>query len=149
MRRQLVAREADDSRGGERQQILEMLWMDEPGHGFVGRDAGRYEDREHHGISGPPFAALAPRQERDRERNRGERVAAVVDQVGEERNRTGQQEHDSLEDRGDAEDREADGDRVYAGVRSDDRTVDGTVRVRVPMALPVLVVIVIVIVTCR
>ena len=132
-RRELVAGEADDSGGGEREQILEVLRMDEPAHGFEGRDAGRHEDREHHCVSGPPFAALAPRQEHDREGNRGERVAAVVDQVGEQRNRTGQQEHDGLEDRGDAEDREADGDRTYAGTRSDDRTVDGTVGVRVPV----------------
>ena len=85
-------------------------------------------------------------QERDREGDRRERVAAVVDQVGEERNRTGQQEHDGLEDRGDAENREADGDRTYAGARSDDRTVDGTVGVRVPVIVILIVVVIVIVI---
>ena len=70
-----------------------------------------------------------------------ERVAAVVDQVREQRDGPGQREHDRLQHRGDCEDPEADRDGAHAGAGPDDRRVDLAVRV------PVVSVVVVVVVT--
>ena len=45
---------------------------------------------------GEPLAADAAEVERDPERHRGERVAEVVDQVGEQRDRAGEREDREL-----------------------------------------------------
>jgi hypothetical protein len=54
------------------------------------------EDGEHDGVAGPPFSASTDREERGAERYRSQRVPDVVDQVREERNRPGEDEHDRL-----------------------------------------------------
>ena len=61
--------------------------MDEPQDRLVEGDAGRDEDREHDGEAGDLLAAGAAQEERDPERHRGQRVAEVVDQIGEQRDR--------------------------------------------------------------
>ena len=64
---------------------MEVLRVDEPVHGFNPGDQRTDEDREHDRIPGPTLAPFAPQQERDAQRNRRERIAAVVDQIREQR----------------------------------------------------------------
>ena len=115
-----------------------MLRVDEALDRLVERDAGGDEDREHDGEPGQLLAAEAAQEERDPERDRRQRVAEVVDQVGEQRDRTGQDEDRELKQRGDYQDGEADRDGLDAGARADDRAVDEPVRVAVA-ALGVIV----------
>jgi hypothetical protein len=61
------------------------------------RDAGRDEDREHDGEAGELLAAYRAEEEGDPERYRGERITDVVDQVGEERDRAGEDEDAGLD----------------------------------------------------
>ena len=73
-----------------------MLRVDEAHDRHVERDAGGDEDREDDGEPGESLAADAPQEERDSERDRGERVAEVVDQVGEQRDRAREREDREL-----------------------------------------------------
>ena len=70
--------------------------MDEALDRLVEGDAGGDEDREHDGEPGELLAAEGAQEERDPERHRGQRVAEVVDQVGEQRDRAGEDEDRGL-----------------------------------------------------
>ena len=58
--------------------------VDEALDGLTERDQGADEDSEHHREAGPALAAGAAEEEGDAERDRRQRVAEVVDQVGEQ-----------------------------------------------------------------
>ena len=103
--------------------------MNEAHDRHVERNAGRDEDREDDGETGEPFAADAPEVEGDAERDRGQRVAEVVDQVGEESDGAGEREDRELRSGRDPEDDEADRNGLDAFVRADDRAIDESVRV--------------------
>ena len=62
--------------------------MDQPLDRLVEGDAGGEEDRGDDGEAGELLAAEAAEEERDAERDRGKRVAEVVDQIGEQRDRS-------------------------------------------------------------
>src|SRR5215211_2925001 len=111
----LVADEADHPGCGQRPQVRELLRMDEALNRLVERDTGTDEDREDDEEPGKLLGTEAPQVEGDPERDRRRRVAEVVDQVGEQRDRTGQDEDRQLEQRGDYQDGEADRDRFDAG----------------------------------
>ena len=91
--------------------------------GYARRDEDRCNDR----VTGPAFATRTSEEERDTERNRGQCVTDVVDQVGEERDGVGQQEHQGLQRRGDGEYCQADRDGSNAGAGANDRRVDEAV----------------------
>ena len=93
---QLVSEKADDARDGERPEVAEMLGVNQSLDGLERRDGRRGEDREHDRVSGPPFAAVTAGKERDGERDRGQRVATVVDQVREQGDGTREDEDDRL-----------------------------------------------------
>ena len=78
----LVPDEADHPGGGEHPEVGQVLRVDEALDRLVERDAGRDEDREHDGEPGELLGAEVAQEERDPERDRGQRVAEVVDQVG-------------------------------------------------------------------
>ena len=61
--------------------------MDEPPDRLDERDTSADEDREDDGEAGDPLAAGGTEEEGDTERNGGERVARVVDEIREERHR--------------------------------------------------------------
>jgi hypothetical protein len=132
---EFVSDESDDPRDGERAEVAEMLGMNQSLDRLECRDGRRREDREHDRVSGPPFAAFTAGKERDRERDRGERVAPVVNQVREQCDGTREDEHDCLQGCGDRENREADRHRAYAGARADDRAVHAAVSVAVRVVL--------------
>jgi hypothetical protein len=74
--RELVPDEADHPGGGEPSEVIEVLRMNEPTDRFGRGDGRGREDRRDDRVPGPLLAALAPEPERDRKRNRGERIAA-------------------------------------------------------------------------
>jgi hypothetical protein len=105
--------------------------LDEAHDRLVERDAGRDEDGEDDGEPGELFASGASEKERDAERDRGEGVADVVDQVGEQRDRVREREDRELRCGRDGEDCEARCDCADAGARAQDRAVDEAVGVPV------------------
>ena len=86
-RRELVADKADDAGRGEHPQVGQVLRVDEALDRHVERDAGGDEDRENDREPGESLAAHAAQKERDPERDRGQGIAEVVDQVGQQRDR--------------------------------------------------------------
>jgi hypothetical protein len=93
------------------------------------RHAGAGEDGEHYREPRIPFCASGSQQESGSERQRGEGVARVVDQVGEQGDAAGGDVDRALRDRGDREDRERNGDGSYPLPRPGNRRVDQAVRV--------------------
>ena len=94
--------------------MRELFGVEEPLDCFVAGDAGGDEDCRDDGQPGELFAAVRTEQERDPKGHGGERVADVVDQVGEQRDAAGGDEDDRLKGGGQAEDAEADGDGADA-----------------------------------
>jgi len=119
--------------------MSEVLGVEEPLDGFVQGDAGGDEDRQHDRETGELLAPEAAEEERDSERYGLECVAEVVDQVGEKRNQVGYEEDQELRDRGDTENRKAERNCFDAFARTNDRTVDESVRMAVIMRAAVLV----------
>ena len=104
------------------------------------RDECADEDREHDCEPGEPLAAQAAQEEREPERNRGERVAEVVDQVGEQRHAERARVDERLRERGHCENDEAQRDRADAGAGTQDRPVDEAVGMLVLVFMVVLAV---------
>jgi hypothetical protein len=142
--RHLVAREADERRDGDRNQVRHVPGVQQPVERLVGgQRRGRRDRRHDHDpgqVLGPPVAIgiaagrrAAGEQERDRERHRGERVGGVVQRVAEQRDRPGRRRHDRLDARGRPEHGERDPERSHAlGAGFEGRVdlVGGLVRMR-------------------
>jgi hypothetical protein len=92
---------------------------------LVERDASGDEDCEHDSKSGELLATEGAQVEGDPERDGGERVAEVVDQVGEERDRVREDEDGDL-----SGGREAEDARLIATVRTParERTIERSTR---------------------
>ena len=116
----LVPDEADHPGGSKYPQMCEVLRVDEAHDRLVQRYAGTDEDREDDRQTREFLTPERPEEERDPERHCGQRIAVVVDQVGEERDRPREDEHDRLSSRGDPEDCQADRDGLDAFARADD-----------------------------
>src|SRR5438270_13612962 len=119
--------------------MRERVRMDEPQDRLIQRNAGRNEDRQHNREPSQLLAAHASQGEGDPERHRRQRVTEVVDQVGKQRDRMREHKNEQLPDRSEPEDEQAERDRLDALPRTDDRTIDETMRVTmttvaVPMA---------------
>ena len=108
-----------------------MLGVDQPVDRLAEGDAGADEDRRDDEVAGVLLGLEGAHQEGGAERHRGERVADVVDQVGEQRDRAAEDEDDDLRRRRDAEDQQADEDRAEPLARAFDRGVDQPVAVAV------------------
>lgn len=104
----------------------QILRMEEALDGLVEGCAGRDEDRQDDDEAGDLLGAEALEEEGDAEGNRGQRIAEVVDEVGEERNRAREDEDGELCEGGRREDPQAERDRAYTFARADDRAVDET-----------------------
>jgi hypothetical protein len=111
--------------------VLKLLRVEQPQNRFVERDAGGDEDGEDDGIAGPALGAAAPKQEGGPDGERGQGVAAVVDQVGEQRDAAREDEDERLRGGGAAEHAEADEDRANAGAGAQNRAIHEPVRVTV------------------
>src|SRR5437588_243727 len=103
----LVPDEAHESGPRERPQVRQVLRVYEAQNRLVERDAGRDEDRKHHGEAGKLLAADAPQVEGDPERHGRERVSEVMDQVCEESDRARERKDEELYAGGEAEDNQA------------------------------------------
>jgi hypothetical protein len=109
--------------------VLELLGVQQAQHSFLQRDAGGDEDREHDGVAGPAFGAGAAKEEGGADRERRQRVATVVDQVGEQGDAAGEEEDERLGHCRRGEHAEADQDGTDTGAGAENRPVDETVRV--------------------
>src|SRR6266581_5475677 len=119
--------------------MRERVRMDEPQDRLVQRNAGRDEDRQHDREPRQLLAAHAAQEESDPERHRRQRVTEVVDQVGKQRDRIREQKDEQLPDRGKTENEQTERDRLNALARTDDRTIDETMRVAMTsIAVPVV-----------
>ncbi len=131
LRRYLVPDETDHTGCGERPEMSQMLGVNEPQDGLVEGDTGGDEDRQHDRQAGDLLTADAAEEEGDPERDRGQCVAEVVDQVREQRDRAGEREDRKLDPGRDPEHSEADRDCLHTLARADDRAVNQAMRVAV------------------
>jgi hypothetical protein len=118
--------------------VCEVLRVDEPQDGLVQRDARGDEDREHDCESREPLPAGASQKEGDAERDGGQCVSVVMDQVSKEGDRPGEHEDERLSSRSDREHGKANRDGFDAFTRPDDRAVYESVRVAVITVLVVV-----------
>ena len=129
---ELVADKADHARGRKYPEVGELLRVDQPLDRLVQRDDRADEDRCNDRESCNLLAAKRAQEESDPERDRGERVAEVVNQVGEQRDASRQHVDRRLHERGCEENGERDRDCFDALPRANDGRVDKAVRMPVP-----------------
>ena len=98
-RRDLVPHEADGPGDAERQQVVDVLRVEQAVDGLEGGDARAEEDRRDDEVARALLRADRAQQERGTERDRRRRVADVVDQVGEQRHAAGGDEDERLRER--------------------------------------------------
>jgi hypothetical protein len=89
--------------------------VDEPLDGLTECDKCADEDCEHDSQPTQAFAARAPQVKGNAERNRRQSIAEVVDQICEQGNTQRAVVDESLSERSDREDGEAEGDGLDAG----------------------------------
>jgi hypothetical protein len=127
----LVPDEPNRAGGGERPEMSEVLGVEEALDRLVQGDAGGDEDRQHHRVTGQLLAPKATKEEGDAERQGRKRVAEVVNQIGEQGNRVRNEEDRELRSRSETENRKAECNRLDAFARTNNRTVNETVRMAV------------------
>jgi hypothetical protein len=104
--------------------------VDEP----LDRDESADKDREHDRETGQTFSFEAAEEEGEAERDRGQRIAEVVDQVGKQRDAECARVDECLCDCRECENGQAPRDGSDAGAGAKDRTIDQPVRVLVLLA---------------
>jgi len=119
--------------------VRDGLGVDEAIHGLPERDARRHQDREHDGVACPPLGASGAEEEGRSDRDSGEGVPEVVDEIGQKGNAPGEGVDARLSQGCRTEDRQADehGAKPLAG--ADDRGIDPSVRVAAGMRIVVRV----------
>ena len=140
--REFVARKADNTSHDQNRKVREVLRMDESGDCFNPSNGRGGEDRQHDGIARPPFPAVALQPERDPERDGGERITGVVNQVGEQCDRPRQGEHKNLQRGRHTEDGEAPKHSAHTVTGAHDRRVDASMRISVPMTMTMTMIVV-------
>jgi len=118
--------------------VSQVFRVEEALDGLVQCDTSRDEDRKHHSEARELLAPEAAEEERGTERNGGQRIAEVVNEVGEQRDRVREQEDRELGQSGQAEDRKAECDCFDTFARSDYRTIDKAVGVAMGMRVIVM-----------
>src|SRR5580700_171269 len=116
-----------------------MRWrarMNEPLHRLDARYARAYEDRGDDREASTTLSQIRTKRERDPERDSGQRIAEVVDQIGEQSNAATRHENRRLHDGGQSKHRKREQDRPDA--------LSGTLDavIHQPMRVPVGVVVV-------
>ena len=117
--------------GGEHPEMGRCCGWIKPLDRLVERDAGADEDRGDDERARRASRRGRAEEEGDPERDRGECVAEVVDQVGEQRDAAGGKEDRGLRKRRDEKDCERDRNGLDALVRANDRSVNKPVRMTV------------------
>src|SRR5215218_7689221 len=120
--------------------------MDQALNRFIGCDTGGDEDREDDGEACELLYADGAEEKGDPERDGCERVAGVVDQVGEERHRAGEQEDGSLGESGQREYAEAQRHGPDPLARAEDGAIDEAARVAVLSGGRVVVIVAVLVV---
>ena len=128
---EFVAEKADHARGDENRKVRQCLRVDEPVQRFNPGNGRGDENGEHDRVARPPFTPIAPQPERDPERDGRERITRVVNQVGEQCDRTRQRENKELHPCRNAKDRQAPKHGMHPITRAHDRRVDPSVRMTV------------------
>ena len=111
--------------------MIQRLGVDQPVDGFERGDTCRDEDRRHNGIDGPTFPPPIGSDECKTQRDGGQGVTGVVDEVRQQGHRAREREHDQLKRCCHTKDREARSHHPNALTRSDDGRIDEAVRVSV------------------
>jgi hypothetical protein len=111
----LVSAEPDDAGKCEQPELRQRPWVDEPLDGLTERDKSADEDCEHDSQPTQTFAACAPQVKGDSKRNRRQSVAEVVDQICQQGNTQCAVVDESLSERSDRENGEAERDGFDAG----------------------------------
>lgn len=135
LRGDFVPDEADRSGDRENREVGEIARVNQPIRRLDRGHRCGCEDRQHDGVTGPTLAPLTAEPERDAERNGGQRVTAVVDQVGKQRDRVRSGEDDRLQGRSPGEDGKTPGNGANPFTRTNDGRVDPS------MCMPVIVVV--------
>jgi hypothetical protein len=113
-----IARESDRTGQRQRGQVIGCARMQQAVNCHIAGYAGADEN---HGDDKQARVALSPlgaQQKGDTERNRSERVAKVVDQIGEQRDAAGRDEDQRLHGGGQTEDAQRDPDCAQTGSRA-------------------------------
>ena len=127
-----VAQVADAPRGGQRPERGRRTRVDQAADRLEARDERGDEDRRD---DGQPRVALRPpraQRECDPERDGGERVPAVVNEIRQQRHAPRYGKHGRLDDRCRRQHRKRQRDRSHPRAGALDRVVDETVAVTVP-----------------
>lgn len=109
--------------------------MDQSHDRLVESNAGADEDHQHDEVTCPPLRLRASHPERNTERYRSQRVAEIVNEVGEQRDTTAHDEDRHLHSRRDREHGKADQHGTDASPRADYRAINDAVRVAVTMSV--------------
>jgi hypothetical protein len=129
-----VAGPAEQAGGGEGDEVVDLLGVDQSPHRLDPGDAGGDEDRQDDEVAGAALGPLRAQGEGDPERDRRRRVAEVVDQVGEQGDAAGEDEDRRLRSRRQPEDQQREEDSADPLARALDRGVDEPMGVAMPVA---------------
>ena len=135
----LVPGKSDDACGREPPEVRQVTGVDEPLDGLHERNAGTHENREDDKEACEALATGAAEEEGQSERDGGQRVTEVVNEVGEEGDaqRPGVQE--GLNQRCHGQDTQADGNRANACARAQNGAVYQAMRVAVTSCVRMVV----------
>ena len=114
-RGELVSEEANRARCGEHAQVVERLRVYEALDRLVERNTRGEEDRQDDEEAGQFLAPIGAKPKRDAKWHGGERIAEVMDHVGQERDRPRGDEDRRLDGGGQTEPGGGDGDGGDAG----------------------------------
>lgn len=129
----LVPDEPNRAGGCKYPQMREVLGVQEALDGLIQGDTGGDEDHQDDCETGQLLAPETAKEEGDAEWYGGERVAEVVNQIGEQRNRVRDEEDRDLRNRGETENRKAECNRLDAFARTNNRAIDESMRMTVIM----------------
>ena len=125
----LVADEAEGACTRERPQVCQLLGLDEAHDRLVERNVGGNEDSQYHGETREPLSAEGAQKEGDPHRECCQRIAKVVNEVGQECDRPREGKDGDLCAGSQAEDGKALADRCNTGSGTDDRPIEKPVGV--------------------
>jgi len=127
--RKLIPEKANERRDHQHRKMREIARVDQAIDRFHRGYRRRREDRQHDRISRVRFAAVGSEPERNAQGNCCQRVAAVVDEIGEQRDGTRHQNCHGLKASGRGQNRQTPRDRAYPRPRPHDRRIDSAMHV--------------------
>lgn len=126
-RRQPVAGEAEQTGADQDGEVRDFLGVDQTPDRLDSGDGGRDKDDDDDEVARVALRSLRAHQEGSAERNRGGRVAEVVDQIGEQGDAAGRGEDRHLRGCGESKHGEREGDGPHSRPRAFDRRINQAV----------------------